>query len=229
MSIVPDIKVPLPDTTVVFPHIANTLLIQWLHFGVFEKGFSNTNNNHKIYELIHCREGNALLWLNERNFLFRQGDWMLIKPGVRHRIDIHGDQPYTYLSVNFDLDDPELRIVLQGMTNPHYRYSQATNHGLLKSSVDQIETMMYTCLHEERSTYDSKNRLVQLTPMEKLQLQAYILQIVSIFITIQANESNKESTRDKEATHKELDIANEIAFILDSNVTGNPSIADIPV
>jgi len=223
MQNTPDTKVFIPDNNKVIPYMVNTFILHWFHFGVYEPSYANRNNFHKLFELFHCLDGSATIWLNEEPIMVGKGDWLLIKTGVRHRIQT-SDKPYSFTAVHFDIDDPELRKVLYAVPSPKVSEAEAAQCQL-PYLIHEIEKMIQACLSQRGTKLKTNLNLIFPTSVEKLFIYSNILNMVYQFISLQPAE--RPSNETVEISPQDIEMANRIAFVLEDSVFDVVSIANV--
>src|SRR5690348_16887419 len=116
---------------VAFPDIINTVLIHRVSFDVVEPGYRLEWRHHKIFEILHCWEGEITEWVDEQEVVFRAGDWLFFNSGVRHRTLNHSGKPFSFFAIHFDIDDPDIRKLLKSLQVRH-------SHILSKTAEDSM-------------------------------------------------------------------------------------------
>ncbi|MEF3304625.1 helix-turn-helix domain-containing protein [Paenibacillus sp. GYB003] len=160
-----------------FPNMTSTLQITGCGFGVKPPGWSYPDHHHHLFELLYCFAGEATHYTNGVPEPFREGDWIWIKSGVRHRTENRSETPYTFFNVHFDIDDPELRRRLSVAEFGTLKRSEAERTAL-PEWMKRIESLMTGCATERKPAGSDDRPPLELGPVSKIELQAYILLIV---------------------------------------------------
>ncbi|MEF3304467.1 AraC family transcriptional regulator [Paenibacillus sp. GYB003] len=212
------IRVGLPDMT-------STFITHNVHVRVAEPGYSFRMEFHPTFELLHCWEGDAVEYVRERPVPFQTGDWVLIRPGTKHRLQNNSERPVTLLSIHFDIDDPMLRKQLNvpGMERIPRKAAERT---MIPRYMRDFETVILNGLlrTESRSTYDAIN----ISSGDKLAVQACMLLIVGEITKIAGEMA--AGTRDPEPdepTRHETEIAHRIEDFLRLHGQRSVTIQDI--
>nr|WP_275942616.1 helix-turn-helix domain-containing protein [Paenibacillus alba] len=154
-----------------------TLQVIGCHFGIKPPGWEYPRHHHHLFELLYCLEGEVVHVMNRESVTMREGDWLLIKSGVRHQTTNPSAFNYSYFNVHFDLDDTEIRSLLAA-TPFRYITREEASESKLRYYVSELETVM----HRNRLiAQEGSAAVAQPTPLrfeDKLLLQSYTLLIV---------------------------------------------------
>ncbi|MEC0232610.1 AraC family transcriptional regulator [Paenibacillus alba] len=160
-----------------FPNLIQTLQVIGCHFGIKPPGWEYPRHHHHLFELLYCLEGEVVHVINRESVTMREGDWLLIKSGVRHQTTNPSAFNYSYFNVHFDLDDTEIRSLLAA-TPFRYITREEASGSKLRYYVSELETVM----HRNRLiAQEGSAAVAQPTPLrfeDKLLLQSYTLLIV---------------------------------------------------
>ncbi|WP_079410516.1 helix-turn-helix domain-containing protein [Paenibacillus ferrarius] len=160
-----------------FPNLIQTLQVIGCHFGIKPPGWEYPRHHHHLFELLYCLEGEVVHVMNRESVTMREGDWLLIKSGVRHQTTNPSAFNYSYFNVHFDLDDTEIRSLLAA-TPFRYITREEASGSKLRYYVSELETVM----HRNRLVAQEGSAAVaQPTPLrfeDKLLLQSYTLLII---------------------------------------------------
>ncbi|PYI51789.1 helix-turn-helix domain-containing protein [Paenibacillus flagellatus] len=165
------------DIEMYFPNMTSTLQLTGCGFGVKPPGWSYPTHHHHLFELLYCYGGEAEQHVNGRAFPLREGDWLRIKSGVRHRTDNRSETPYSFFNIHFDVDDPELRKRLSGSDYGLLTRAEAERTGL-PVYIRRIETILTEGLVDTPGGMREKIALTRLSPGRRLELQAYVLLLI---------------------------------------------------
>ncbi|NOU75796.1 helix-turn-helix domain-containing protein [Paenibacillus sp. LMG 31458] len=156
-----------------FPNVINTLQIVGCHFGLQPSGWTYPRHHHHLFELLCCMDGEVVQEMNRESITMREGDWLLIKSGVRHQSSNLAAVPYGYFNVHFDLDDTEIRSLLAATPYRHIRRQEA-QQSKLRFYVGELEAIMRRNQSEEVLAVPQQTLRFE----DKLLLQSYTLLIV---------------------------------------------------
>lgn len=88
--------------------------VEDVRIAVFQKGEGAIPHQHEFYQMYHIISGNCLMRLGDRMVEIKPSFVVLISPGVKHGVrEIIGENPLRFLNVQFLLDDPEIKELLQ--------------------------------------------------------------------------------------------------------------------
>lgn len=165
------------EIEVYFPNMTSTLQITGCGFNVKPPGWSYPMHHHHLFELAYGFSGEAHQHVNGHTVCVREGDWLLVKSGVKHGTDNRSDSPYAFFNIHFDVDDPGLRKRLS-----------AADYGLLPRADAEKTRLPFHMKHIERILTESLMSsppgtanpipLNRIGPGPKIELQAYVLLIV---------------------------------------------------
>lgn len=158
--------------------LTNTLQVTGCHFDVQPPGWCYPRHHHHLFELLCCLEGEVVQELNRDNIILEQGDWILIKAGVRHQTINHSDSQYGYFNVHFDLDVPEIRTMLASAPYRHIPRQEA-ERTRLSSYVVELRRIIPVNQSQEISETTESFRFE-----DKLLLQSYTLLIIHDVLTL---------------------------------------------
>jgi AraC family transcriptional regulator len=215
-----------------FSDIMNTILIHNVSFDVVEPGYRLDSRYHKIFEILYCYDGEVFEWLNEQSLNFCSGDWLFINSGVRHRTFNNSNQPFSFFAIHFDIDDPDIRILLKSFRLEHNFIPRSiAEQSLLHIYIQSIESIIQTILVDRKYENPTENLTkpqYTLTPLQKLSFQANILLIIQEMMKLQQRELLEEpNLAMKSASSSELDVANQIASLLEQSPKETISIQSI--
>ena len=159
-----------------FPNITNTLQVIGCHFGVQPPGWRFPRHHHHLFELLCCLEGEVVQEMNRETVVMQEGDWLLIKSGVRHQSSNVTAGDYGYFNVHFDLDDAGIRSLLAAAPYRHIR-REAAEQGKLRFYVDELEAVRKRSRSLQADSEAGHQRL-QPGFEDKLLLQSYTLLII---------------------------------------------------
>ncbi|RKN86970.1 AraC family transcriptional regulator [Paenibacillus ginsengarvi] len=165
------------DMELYFPNMTSTLQISGCGFGVKPPGWSYPNHHHHLFELLYCFGGEAVHYTNGMATPLREGDWIWIKSGVKHRMENASDAPYSFFNVHFDIDDPELRKTLSARDYGLLTGSEA-KRTKLPGYMERIEQLMSDGMTKEPQQHSGKLPPLRLGPATKIELQACILLLI---------------------------------------------------
>lgn len=192
------------NVSIRIPDISSTLQIRGFHIGVVGPGWSYHNHHHPSFELLYCWDGHVTEWLNEKPVSLDTGNWLLIPPGMKHKTLNPADVPFTYLSLLFDIDDPDFRRELKLISNSLVTKEEAELTDL-SSHMQVLDSLIYN--YQIKSI--NNDQLKMLSIIERLELQARVLLIIKdILYTL--NKKPVSSNSDEITNTYELDLAFQI-------------------
>jgi len=214
------------ELDVVFPNMTSTLQITGCQFGDKPPGWSYPKHHHHLYEVLHCREGEAGVSLGGDAIVLRPGDWLFLRAGVRHAIDNRpsGGGRFAFFNIHFDLDDHDLR---KRLSVAEYAVvpAAAASATRLPGYVAEIEALMRPGL-EQALPAETEVRL-PLAAEQRVALQAYILLIVREMIRLQGEVQGGGTAAPGDSTIYEADMAHRIEERLERLASSDGSISQI--
>ena len=212
------------DKYIKIPDTNNTIVIQGFMFGVEKPGWKLEDHHHDIFELTMCTEGSALQWFNEECIEFNKGDWIFLRPGVRHKTINIGESPFSYLAVHFDIDDLPLRKLLKNSILNHITHQTAMETQLAKYTTE-IDHLIQKILFNKNYILTDQDIILTVTEVDKLLFQANVMAVISEYIKL--IEKNSQATQETNFTKQQFEIADEMKVLLEKNVFGSLNINDI--
>lgn len=209
-----------------FPNVINTLQVVGCHFGLQPPGWHYPRHHHHLFELLYCSEGEVVQEMNRESITMRQGDWLLIKSGVRHQSLNSAATHYGYFNVHFDLDDTEIRSLLSTTPYRHIHH-QDGEQSRLQFYVSELEAIM----HRNR-TEDAEQEQHFLRFEDKLLLQSYTLLIIHDVLRLlrehdSPHKQNHAPMTDKDASLFTADVAHAIEEKLSLGLCEEASVAGV--
>jgi AraC family transcriptional regulator len=216
-----------------FPNMIQTLQVIGCHFGLQPPGWDFPRHHHHLFELLYCSEGEVIHEINRETITMREGDWLLIKSGVRHRSSNTADVHYGYFNVHFDLDDTDIRSLLAAAAYRHIPREQA-ERSKLRFYVNELAAVV----QRNRSVADLQTPTVprgtsEQPPLQfedKLLLQSYTLLIIHDVLHILREQTMpKPSTSDpnRDASLFTTDVAHAIEEKLSLGISEEATVAGI--
>lgn len=202
---------------VCFPDFTSTLQLIGFHFRRAEPGWAYPDHYHKIFELLYCYEGGAVQTIEDRPIAFCRGDWLVIPPGMRHRVVNSGPGDYIYLSIHFDIDDLDFRRWFQTQALNKWNNSQLPRLGLTRQLDHLDELIKNNILALTASTGLSQEIECTILVKERLRLQAVILTVLSEIIEAQLQSSDPGQTAGQENSLYEVETAHRIEQYISEN------------
>ncbi|MCZ8512035.1 AraC family ligand binding domain-containing protein [Paenibacillus filicis] len=209
-----------------YPNVVNTLQVVGCHFGLQPPGWHYPRHHHHLFELLYCSEGEVVQEMNRESMTIREGDWLLIKAGVRHQSSNVAGMHYGYFNVHFDLDDAEIRSLLSAAPYRHILRQEA-EQSKLRFYVGELEAIMQRNRTEEGSAL-SEQPLLRFE--DKLLLQSYTLLIVHDVLELLRNDAAPSPTTPppgKEASLFAADVAHAIEEKLSMDLCEEASVASV--
>ncbi|MEH7115952.1 AraC family transcriptional regulator [Neobacillus vireti] len=212
------------DKYIKIPDTNSTILIQGFMFGVEKAGWKLEEHHHDIFELTLCMEGSAFQWFNEECIEFNKGDWIFLRPGVRHQTKNRSEGSFSYLAVHFDIDDLPLRRLLKNSILNHVPYQTAMETQLAKYT-KEIDHLIQKILYQKNYILTDEDIILTVTEVDKLLFQANVIAVISEYIKL--IDKNNQVDLDTSFTKQQLEIADEIKAVLEKNVFGSLNINEI--
>ncbi|MBT2659031.1 helix-turn-helix domain-containing protein [Bacillus sp. ISL-18] len=212
------------DKYIKIPDTNSTIVIQGFMFGVEKPGWKLEDHHHDIFELTLCTEGSALQWFNEECIEFNKGDWIFLRPGVRHKTINIGESPFSYLAVHFDIDDLPLRKLLKNSILNHITHQTAMETQLAKYT-SEIDLLIQKILFNKNYILTDQDIILTVTEVDKLLFQANVMAVISEYIKL--IEKNNQTAQETNFTKQQFEIADEMKALLENNVIGSLNINDI--
>jgi AraC family transcriptional regulator len=209
--------IKIPDTN-------NTIIIKGFMFGVEKPGWKLVEHHHDIFELTFCIEGSALQWFNDECIEFSKGDWIFLKPGVRHKTANIGESPFSYMAIHFDIDDLPLRKLLKKSNLNHIPYNKVIETGLTKYT-REIDGLIQKILYTQNYKLNEKDIVLTLSEVDKLLFQANVIGVISEYIKL--IEMYSQENHESNFTKQQLEVATEMKELLEKNVFGSLNINDL--
>lgn len=172
------------DAEIHFPNMNNTLQLTGCILGEKPPGWTYPMHHHHVFELLYCRSGEVYQRIRQRLICLQAGEWLLLRPGVRHDFHNRSAENYSFFNVHFDMDDQEVRHLLG--TDSYLHISQEMAAGsMLPQCMGEIERMMQEGMPSDQQVGSIQK--VQLAYENKLAIQAYILLIINQLIMLRTN------------------------------------------
>ncbi|MBP1988745.1 helix-turn-helix domain-containing protein [Paenibacillus eucommiae] len=220
------------DTEIHFSNTIHTLQITGCHFGVRPGGWSYPRHHHHLFELLYCWEGEVTQVVEGHEIKLARGEWLLVKPGIKHSTYNDSEHPYTFFNIHFNIDDEELRSLLTPYTYRHLTRS-SIQQTKLPAYLKEIEALLQNQLTDSRNYEWEHNRgTITLNSIHKLFLQGQLLFMIREVIILlsgfalagaAANAVNEKGL----SSTSQVDVAHEIEGKLRSSVCSKGVITDI--
>lgn len=208
-----------------FTNFTNTLQVSGCHFGIKPPSWTYPKHHHHLIELVCCLDGKVRQQFGQETVTMKQGDWLLIKSGVKHTIVNDSEVPYVFFNLHFDLDDSEMRRTF-GAEPYQFISGKIASDSLLPEYVKQLEAVLGQRIADNRMSGTPKEEQVSLGVQERLAVQAHILLIISEMIGLL-----KEQAVDDEPVHDATQFTAEIAHrmeeLLSANLYSDITIAEL--
>lgn len=199
------------------PDSNSNIFIQGFIFGVEAPGWQLKDNYHDIFELTLCIDGAALERMGDKVYHYKAGDWIFLKPGVKHGTFNNTDGPFSYMAIHFDIDDPALRKLLKRSTLSHVTAEMAKLTKLPELTL-AIDNMLLHNVNRNQEVKYNRDLVIKLDEIDKLAFQAHILLIISEYIKLVRSTVQSLSDLEPDISKQELEHANNIGAILDGHV-----------
>ncbi|MCD9022016.1 AraC family transcriptional regulator [Cohnella silvisoli] len=213
-------------THITVPDINSNIFIHGFIFGVEEPGWTLEDSHHDIFELTFCIEGLAEQRIGRETFVYGAGDWMFLKPGVKHGTTSSPDHHFSYMAIHFDIDDPGLRRLLKRSALIHVPAKLAGNMKL-KDLTLTINNLLQSNISRNRFIERDMRLALQLDESDKLTFQACILQIISEYIRQVRVSETALSGEYQDISKQDLTMADNVRGILESHVLESLSMSEV--
>ncbi|WP_282936127.1 AraC family transcriptional regulator [Paenibacillus sp. RC67] len=208
-----------------FTNFTNTLQVSGCHFGIKPPAWTYPKHHHHLIELVCCLDGEVRQQFGQDTLSMKQGDWLLIKSGVKHAIVNDSDLPYVFFNLHFDLDDSEMRRIF-GVEPYQFISGRTASDSLLPAYVRQLEAVLGQSIAGNQLSGSPKEEHVSLGVQDRLAVQAHILLIISEMIGLLKEQTiNEEPVHD--ATQFTAEIAHRMEELLSANLYSDITIAEI--
>lgn len=218
-----------------FPNMINTLQVTGCHFDHQQPGWHYPRHHHHLFELLYCMEGEVEQEIHRDRFTLREGEWLLIKSGVRHQSSNRSDRSYGYFNVHFDLDDTDIRSRLSAAPFRHIPRSVG-ERTKLGEYVKKLEGIIPQSQNINEDASDQAGLLrYELSFEERLLLQSYTLLIIhEVLRLLNSPELGPElpfqarsSAAPRPASAMTADVAHAIEEKLLSGLSGDASVSRV--
>ncbi|MFD0960563.1 AraC family transcriptional regulator [Paenibacillus chungangensis] len=213
------------DTLFQFHNATSTFQLVGCHFGIKPQGWSYPKHHHHLYELSCCMEGGITQNINGIEVSVEAGDWLLLKPGVKH--SLHNTSPfhYAFFNFHFDIDDLGVRNRL-GAAPFLIIPSSPAEESRLPGLLQQCEAMMHKGSWKDGEA-EPESRIIELAAHEHLALQGYIMLIIHEVIVLANSLDSHPDAAGQQASAYELDIAHAVEHRLSQSLSEAPSISEL--
>lgn len=196
------------EITVSIPDISSTLQIRGFHVKVVGPGWFFHNHYHSSFEILYCWDGHVTEWLDGQPVLFAAGDWLLIPPGMKHKTLNQADSNFTYLSLLFDIDDPDFRRELKSLSK-----ALVTRESASGTQLPAHLKILDSLAHSYQLNSPDTAAFHPLSISERLGLQACVLLIVRDIVYL-LKQHVQHVNSEKLASTYELELAQRIEQML---------------
>lgn len=196
-------------------------------FGVKPPGWTFREHHHHLCELMYCREGRVHVWIGNRKLAFGSGDWLFLKAGVRHRFENDSETNFSFFNMHFDIDDPDLRKMLNS-TPFHHIAKEKADGTRLTERYRQIEQAVRDNQEQAASAADAHQKIRQLTG--KVALQAHSLLLIREIAELRLDEQQAACGQETDVRSLSLfqtNIAHKIEQKLSAAVYSDTCISEI--
>lgn len=123
----------------IIPDMKTTLNLFGMHIRTVSGEWSYPVHNHPQYEFMYLLEGEQLLIVNNRPYLQRSGDLVLLRPGELHSSQSGNHEPFTYFCIHFDIDDKLLISLLSRLDHVLFESGSTVTHKIEPSLAKLVE------------------------------------------------------------------------------------------
>ncbi|WP_183601447.1 helix-turn-helix domain-containing protein [Paenibacillus phyllosphaerae] len=203
-----------------FPNMTQTLQVTGCHIGRFPPGWEYPRHHHHLFELLCCLGGEVVQEISRTSITLRDGDWLLLNAGVRHKTTNAAQEDYAFFNVHFDLDDLDIRRLLGATPYRLIPAHEAAQSGGLTRAFGELQALMQPTDGEEGSI-GAATRLE-----DKLLLQANLLLIIrELLVLIRSQQS--AGTEPERVTLFAADAAHAIEERLSTGLAEDVSVASV--
>ncbi|WP_239634218.1 AraC family transcriptional regulator [Paenibacillus sp. H1-7] len=209
-----------------FKNFTNTLQVSGCHFGIKPPMWSYPKHHHHLIELVCCLSGEVKQQIGQEVVIMRQGDWLLVKSGVKHETINESDEPYVFFNLHFDLDDSEMRRAL-GVESYQFIPDHQAGGSELSSYVKQLEAILGGSIADDRLQGIPAEQHVILDVQQRLTVQATILLIVAEMVRLLNERQVLGADPGQDATQFTAETAHRMEELLSANVYSDITVNEM--
>ncbi|MDR2939174.1 MAG: AraC family transcriptional regulator [Clostridiales bacterium] len=166
------------------------------HKQIVPYGWESHQSSHTAFEILLVIDGEQESIINQKKYLLKKGDILLIAPGVLHINRCFSSEGMNYFTAHFDIDDPALRYIILKNGQLIYSYASEKNKALYPILCEWVN------LYDKTAPYTLSDRL-------------YVLEVLTRLLTafVKISEESEENQYDIQS----LSIARAIAETIHHN------------
>ncbi len=172
---------PLTPSPIVIPKMSLSIPLIYGHYRRVAPGWSYHDHHHTTFEWLYCVEGSVIEWVKDEPYRLQTGDWLLLKPGVRHSTLNDSAQDFAYVSISFDTEDPELRSRLWATPLIHVTSNHADALRFQHFSSDLLSWL--TVAATEGTLQGAHESEMLLSPERRLSFISLMLHLVMTWVS----------------------------------------------
>lgn len=185
------------DSRMVFPGMALSFSAVYGHYRRVEPGWSYHDHHHAMFEWLYCVEGQAIEWVKDHPHRLQTGDWLLLKPDVRHSTLNDAERPFAYVSIHFDVEDAELRSRLQTAASMHP-----------SAELQEISSAMNRWLQAHRA---------EPTLERRMELMIILMRLVCAWLSASAASPEHPEATVRGHSPRDIELAHQVAQMLEQD------------
>lgn len=144
------------------PYLDTSISFFSAHKQQVNYGWETYQSSHTAFEILLILDGAQESIVNQKKYLLKKNDILLIAPGVLHTNRCFTEKGMSYFTAHFDIDDPALRYIM--MKNARLIYtSDSEENEILRPILDQWIT-----LYDKAAPYTLSDRLLILEVLTRL-------------------------------------------------------------
>ncbi|KWX88353.1 AraC family transcriptional regulator, partial [Paenibacillus riograndensis] len=114
----------------IIPDVKTTLNLFGMHLRKVRGEWEYPVHAHPQYEFNYVLEGEQQLVVNNRSYMQKAGDLVLLRPGDSHSSKSGNGKPFTYFCIHFDIDDKILISLLSRLNHVLFESGSTIAHKL---------------------------------------------------------------------------------------------------
>ncbi|MGN7360392.1 AraC family transcriptional regulator [Paenibacillus sp. SAF-054] len=211
------------DENLVVPKFFTSIHLTGLQYSSVEQGWDYPSHRHPIFEIMYCEKGHLIEQINGRTYSLPAGTAIFIKSGITHSVRAAEDS--VFFNFHFSMDHQEVRMILQGIEDP---ILTSDDHPAESSKLRMwmehfIEQFTETYRPSEGAAGVSGSQVMSIHSLRTIQFQTVWLQFMTFLF-----ETQLQKTTIRTSMHQsKLQIAHEVAYLLENDTTYSMLISDL--
>lgn len=206
------------------PEMKTSTSITGAHQMTVEPAWTSDNHSHPVFEFLYCIDGRFQINVNGCHYRLGSREGLLIGPHRVHNFINNSQEPCTFFTFQFDLDECSLR----------YWLCQEGEQIVVPE--DQTETGLdefYTLIAQQSEAQDDWNQTQEFDLMQSvgsvslLKIQGYFLLLLSELVDILKKKSLHKEEKKKKISYEKYEVAHKIASNLENHVEEHVLISKI--